>query len=1095
MSRVTMAEQPVASTMSVRPSISRLVVRSLQAYRAAHLALALGAAAATAVILGALVVGDSVRGSLRRVVTDRLAQTETVLLSQKFFAPATLQGAANAAEERGGRISPLIMIPSGSAERIKDQETTRSGHVQVVGTDAAFWEHVARKEKIKPLNADEVYINQSLADELDAVVGDEITIRFAKGSAVPPDNPLGRRDDASESLPRQRVVGVLPDDSIGSFEIRPAQSVPHNVFVHLETLQGVLEQNGRVNGALTILPSDMSSADADSPQPSRSQELCDAMNLALQPSLEDFGFKLERHRRVFPDEARGEKSDAASKVIFDYYQIRSDQLIMDRESTEALMQALTPFQPKRSMTYLINDIVSLDKSSPSQPHASYSIAVGIEGFERPYLSEMPEGQIRRNECWVNRWLADRLELKIGSLFQMTFYKPETVDGRKESMTDEMRVVGILDFTEPAQPYRRNRPAVYEAPPTEFNDPGLTPTVPGVTDQDSISKWDLPFELTYKVSDEDDQYWNNHRLTPKIFLTYATAIREFRSRFGETTAIHVNAEDVESIDLLRSKAEQALLHTKTAVGLQFTPVRSLQLQAASGTTPFDGLFLALSFFVIVSALMLISLLFRLGLEQRAAEWGLYLATGFTVGRLRKIILAETLVTAAVGAALGVALGLGYAWLMILGLETWWVGAVGSRFLDFYVAPLSLTVGISVGGIVSLLTVVLSLRSLKSKQPLHLLRGRWQESVSGDRSGNQAVLAGAGFSAFAGCGCMIFGMTQAGMAQAGLFFGCGMLLLIAGLLSIVYLLRTGKGLGNAHRGLMPLAWSSLSRNPGRSVLSIGLLSIACFLISSMSVFQIAPDASGSGGYDLIAETAQPIYQNISSHRVRQEVLSDADSESIRQMSAISFRVKPGEDASCNNMFQVSRPTILGVPFALTIEQREQPLDKAFQWAARISDSSLPWEELQNQGIGTEESPVPVVIDQATAAWSLKQGASIGAITKIQIDDRLIYFRTVGLLSNSVLQGKLIISTDNFLRLFPEVNGYQFFLIRSKQKDPRKVIAVLENGWSDEGMDVSSSHDVLAKLLCPCRTRISLHSNRSSARITARHLRTRRRSICAA
>ncbi len=52
-----------------------------------------------------------------------------------------------------------------------------------------------------------------------------------------------------------------------------------------------------------------------------------------------------------------------------------------------------------------------------------------------------------------------------------------------------------------------------------------------------------------------------------------------------------------------------------------------------------------------------------------------------------------------------------------------------------------------------------------------------------------------------------------------------------------------------------------------------------------------------------------------------------------------------------------------------------------------------------------PIPVIIDQNTAQWSLHQGASIGAITKLNYEGRVVYFKTVGLLSNSVLQGKAV------------------------------------------------------------------------------------------
>ena len=70
-------------------------------------------------------------------------------------------------------------------------------------------------------------------------------------------------------------------------------------------------------------------------------------------------------------------------------------------------------------------------------------------------------------------------------------------------------------------------------------------------------------------------------------------------------------------------------------MTFLPVKQLGLAASSGTTPFDALFLGFSFFLIAAAVMLIALLFKLGVEQRAKELGTLGAMGL---RSRKIALA-------------------------------------------------------------------------------------------------------------------------------------------------------------------------------------------------------------------------------------------------------------------------------------------------------------------------------------------------------------------------------------------------------------------------------------------------------------------------
>ena len=52
------------------------ILASLRHYRRIHVAVALGVAVATAVLTGALLVGDSVRGSLRDLTLERLGRID-----------------------------------------------------------------------------------------------------------------------------------------------------------------------------------------------------------------------------------------------------------------------------------------------------------------------------------------------------------------------------------------------------------------------------------------------------------------------------------------------------------------------------------------------------------------------------------------------------------------------------------------------------------------------------------------------------------------------------------------------------------------------------------------------------------------------------------------------------------------------------------------------------------------------------------------------------------------------------------------------------------------------------------------------------------
>src|SRR5262245_58315580 len=64
----------------------RLLTESLLYHWRSHLAVLLCVAVATSVLGGALLVGDSMRGSLRDITLDRLGRIDFALSSQRLFA-------------------------------------------------------------------------------------------------------------------------------------------------------------------------------------------------------------------------------------------------------------------------------------------------------------------------------------------------------------------------------------------------------------------------------------------------------------------------------------------------------------------------------------------------------------------------------------------------------------------------------------------------------------------------------------------------------------------------------------------------------------------------------------------------------------------------------------------------------------------------------------------------------------------------------------------------------------------------------------------------------------------------------------------------
>src|SRR4029453_13599075 len=99
------------------------------------------------------------------------------------------------------------------------------------------------------------------------------------------------------------------------------------------------------------------------------------------------------------------------------------------------------------------------------------------------------------------------------------------------------------------------------------------------------------------------------------------------------------------------------------GITLVAVRESGLRAAQGAGDFGQYFLAFSVFLLVAALLLAGLFFRLCVEQRAREIGLLRAVGWSEARVRRLLLAEGAVLSGAGALLGVLGALGYAALML------------------------------------------------------------------------------------------------------------------------------------------------------------------------------------------------------------------------------------------------------------------------------------------------------------------------------------------------------------------------------------------------------------------------------------------------
>jgi hypothetical protein len=233
---------------------------------------------------------------------------------------------------------------------------------------------------------------------------------------------------------------------------------------------------------------------------------------------------------------------------------------------------------------------------------------------------------------------------------------------------------------------------------------------------------------------------------------------------------------------------------------------------------------------------------------------------------------------------------------------------------------------------------------------------------------------------------------------------------------------------------------SHRPGRSVLVIALISSAVFLVVALDAFRRSPVAtsdphSGTGGFPLAAESQLPIFWDLNTPTGRENL----NLNSVTDAKFYAFRLRPGEDASCLNLYEPRTPRVLGASQTFLGMNR-------FSFTETISKTDNPWLLLESN---PRDGAVPAIADANSITYVLHH--KIGDV----FDAGGIKVKLVAALDDSIFQSELIISEKNFTRAFPNEQGFRYFLIDG----PPSATAPLEDALSDYGFDVVSTPARLA------------------------------------
>jgi len=916
-----------------------------------------------------------------------------------------------------------------------DDGSRRVNRVQVLGVTDKFYAVGSGKKPFGRDAMEGIVLSEAVARRLGAATGDEVVLRVEKPGLMPRDVPLASDKDRTVAF-RLKVQAVAGDSTFGRFDLQANQVSALNVFVPLSWLGGQIEQPDRAN---MLLAAHM-----------KSGITAGEVSVAVQKAwrLADAGLELERLPK--------------QNVL----ELRSRRIFIDESvSTEALKAGE---KAEGILTYFVNDLRFGDKATP------YSTVAALGG------GGLIPANMRSDEIIINQWLADDLGTKVGESVDISYF----VIGPRRKLYEErgrLKVARIVPMDDPAC------------------DPKLMPAFPGLADANNCRDWKpgIPVDLD-KIRPKDEQYWNEHRGTPKAFIALEAGQLRWRNQYGNLTAVRYPWREG-----LAQQVEQHLMSTidPATVGLFFQPIRDRGAQASREGTDFGGLFLGLSMFLIASAVILTGLLFVFGVESRSREVGMLMAVGWPARRVRRLLLAEGGLVALLGTAAGVGVGLLYTRLMVYGLSTLWSGAVGGSEVYFHARDLTLLLG-GLGGLgAALFAIWLTLRKQATRPARQLMAGSIEEATGGivkaeglgdglthsQGRHRQAALDDAAHHAretelkslrwcrgawryhparfgivvaivafFSVAVFLLIMPASGGEAVAGAFFGAGALLLIGTLgLSQAVLRIAAGGWNRPMVSLHGLGLRNATRRGGRSLAIVGLLACGVFMVVAVGANRRDPTAeahgrdSGTGGFALYGDSSIPILHDLSTESGRKQL--GLTGQSLADVQVVQFRVRDGDDASCLNLNRAQQPRLMAVQ-ADALRQRE-----AFKFTAAVEQG----QEEKGWGLlrmDLDNGAVPAIGDYPTVFWGL--GKNIGDELEYT-DERGLAFRVriVGMLASSVLQGSLVIAENEFIARFPSVDGYRVFLIDAPADKVDAVTQELSSGLRDYGLVLTPAQERLA------------------------------------
>ena len=699
-------------------------------------------------------------------------------------------------------------------------------------------------------------------------------------------------------------------------------------------------------------------------------------------------------------------------------EISTDRVFMEEKIAETLLK-LQNANPV--LTYFVNEIANLTSSDTLQ--IPYSFVSSINNLA-----------LSANEIVLNQWAATDLNAGIGDKIRLQYFE---IGPLRKLITgeDEFIVKDIISMNSP------------------LADSTLVPHLPGLSDAGHCREWEagVPINLD-DIRDKDEKYWDDYKGTPKAFISSQKALSIWSNRFGNYTAVRYPANDFEEEKFKKAFAAEIL---PKDLGMAVEPIRKQGIEAAQNGTDFSGLFIGLSFFLLLASIILTALLFRFNIENRSSQVGLLMALGFNQKLIRNFFLWEGLAIAVFGGLIGLLFSYFYSIGVFKILNSLWFDIVRTNVLEIKILPFTLLTGFVISIFVSVFAILITIRRFEKQKTVGLQK-QSASKTSKSKKSFYTLLIVAFFVLSIG---ILVIQVLSNQSNPALFFASGGLLLPAFLM----LFRNVITIRKPHTSgfsLANLSFVNLTRNKSRSLTIVILFALGTFIVVStgsnkLDLFANAQEkSSGTGGFTFFAQTTMPVLFDINNEQKR------AEEGLVENFNAVQFRKIDGDDASCLNLNRISQPAILGVD--------PEQLENRFSFAASLKEiEKNRWLALNER---FSDGTVPAIADQTVIQWGL--GKKIGDVLLYQNEfGDTLRLKLIAGTKPSIFQGFIIISNQHFLANFPSTSGSNVFLIEGNSENKSAVNDELQSVFRDYGWEMENTAKRLVEFYSVTNTYLSI------------------------